>query len=125
MALKLDAQDLKSYLSLICEYELYILPKRKVSTANDHSENYMMNRPTLVCHLMRNRLFQQRASGCFIGVCVIHLSNHRLMQSGVSPISHNALDQIICTIFPPYYQVIQSCSQLWKVTTMMTYSTCT
>ena len=28
MALKLDVQALKSYLSLICEYELYILPNK-------------------------------------------------------------------------------------------------
>ena len=30
------------------------------------------------------------------------------------PISHNALDRIIYTIFPPFCQVIQSCSQAWK-----------
>ena len=33
---------------------------------------------------------------------------------GLSPISHNVLDRIIYTIFPPFYQVIQSCSQVWK-----------
>ena len=31
-----------------------------------------------------------------------------------SDISHNALDRIIYTIFPPFCQVIQSCSQAWK-----------
>ena len=37
-ALKLDGQALRSYLSLICEYELYILPNKKVSTAKDHGK---------------------------------------------------------------------------------------
>ena len=32
-ALKLDVQALKNYLSLICEYELYTLSNKKVSTA--------------------------------------------------------------------------------------------
>ena len=30
-ALKLDVRALRSYLSLTCEYELYILPNKKVS----------------------------------------------------------------------------------------------
>ena len=47
-ALKLDVQVLKSYLSLICEYELYILPNKKVSTAKVHGKNYMKDRPPLV-----------------------------------------------------------------------------
>ena len=40
-ALKLDAQALGSYLSLICEYELYTLPNKKVSTDKNHGKNYM------------------------------------------------------------------------------------
>ena len=55
-ALKLDVQALRSYLSLICEYELYILPNEKVSTAKDHGKNYMKDRPPLVRHLLHNRL---------------------------------------------------------------------
>ena len=55
-ALKLDAQALRSYLSLICEYELYILPNKKVSTAKDHGKNYIKDRPPLVRHLLRNGL---------------------------------------------------------------------
>ena len=33
-------QPLRSYLSLTCEYELYILPNKKVSTAKDLGKNY-------------------------------------------------------------------------------------
>ena len=55
-ALKLDVKALRSYLSLICEYELYILPIKKVSTAKDHDKNYMKDRPPLVRHLLRDRL---------------------------------------------------------------------
>ena len=58
MALKLDVQALRSYLSLICEHELYILPNKKVSTAKDHGKNYMKDRPPLVRHFLRNRLLQ-------------------------------------------------------------------
>ena len=54
--LKLHVQALRSYLSLICEYELYILPDKKVSTTKDHGENYMKDRPPLVCHLLHNCL---------------------------------------------------------------------
>ena len=50
-ALTLDVQALRRYLSLICEYELYILPNKKVSTAKDHGKNYMKDRPLLVRHL--------------------------------------------------------------------------
>ena len=37
-ALKLDVQALRSYLSLICKYELDILPIKKVSSAKDHGK---------------------------------------------------------------------------------------
>ena len=57
-ALKLNAEALRSYLSLICEYELHILPNKKVSsTAKDHGKNYMKDRPPLVRHLLRNCIF--------------------------------------------------------------------
>ena len=59
-ALKLNVQALRSYLSLVCEYELYILPNKKVRTAKDHGKNYMKDRPPLVRHLLRNCLL-----GCF------------------------------------------------------------
>ena len=55
-ALKLAVQALRSYLSLICEYELYILPNKKVSTAEDHGKNCMKDRPPLVRHVLRNCL---------------------------------------------------------------------
>ena len=37
---------------LICENELYILPNKKVSAAEDHGKNYMRDRPPLVRHLL-------------------------------------------------------------------------
>ena len=55
-ALKLDEEALRSYLSLICEYELYILPNKRVSSAKDHGKNYMKDRPPLVRHLLRKCL---------------------------------------------------------------------
>ena len=57
-ALKLDVQTLRSYLILICEYELYILPNKKISTTKDHGKNYMKDRPRapLARHLLRNCL---------------------------------------------------------------------
>ena len=57
-ALKLDVQALRSYLSLICEYELYILPNKKVSTAKGHGKIYMKDRPPLVRHLLCNCLYK-------------------------------------------------------------------
>ena len=44
-AFKLDVKALRNYLSLICEYELHILPNKKVSTAKDRGKNYMKDRP--------------------------------------------------------------------------------
>ena len=44
-ALKLATQSLRSYLKVTCEYELYILPNTKVSTAKDYGEKYMKVRP--------------------------------------------------------------------------------
>ena len=54
--LKLAVQALRSCLSLICEYELYILPNKEVSTAKDHGKNYMRNRPPLFRHLLHDCL---------------------------------------------------------------------
>ena len=56
-ALILGTQSLRSYLKLTCEYEFHILPNTKVSIAKDHGENYKKVRPSLVRHLLRNRLF--------------------------------------------------------------------
>ena len=50
-ALKLNVQALRSYLNLICEYELYTLPNKKDSTAKAHSKNYIIVRPPLVRHV--------------------------------------------------------------------------
>ena len=41
---------------LTCEYEFDILSDTKGSLAKNHGENYMMLRPFLACHLLRNRL---------------------------------------------------------------------
>ena len=57
-ALISDVHALRSYLKLICEYELHSLPNKKVSGAEDHGKNYIKVRPPLVCHLLRNRLFR-------------------------------------------------------------------
>ena len=56
-ALILDVHALRSYLKLICEYELHTLPNTKVSGAKDHGKTYIKVRPPLVRHLLRNRLF--------------------------------------------------------------------
>ena len=56
-ALILDVRALRSYLKLICEYELDGLPNKKVSGAKDHGKNYIKIRMSPVCHLLRNRLF--------------------------------------------------------------------
>ena len=42
---------------LTCEYEFDILSNTKGSLAKDHGENYMMLRPFVACHLLRDRLF--------------------------------------------------------------------
>ena len=55
-ALILSLHALRSYLKLICEYELYILPNKKVSPAKDHGKKYIKVSPPLVLHLLHNRL---------------------------------------------------------------------
>ena len=47
---------LRSYLKLICEYELHSLPNKNVSGAKDHGKNYMKVRAPLVRHLLHNRV---------------------------------------------------------------------
>ena len=56
MALILGVRALRSYLKLICEYELYSLPNKNVSSAKDHGKNFIKIRPPLVRHLLRNHL---------------------------------------------------------------------
>ena len=41
MALILRVNALKSYLKLICEYELHSLLNKKVGGAKDHGKNYI------------------------------------------------------------------------------------
>ena len=53
----LGVHALRSYLKLICEYELHSLPNKKVSGAKDRGKNYIKNRPTLIRHLFSSRLF--------------------------------------------------------------------
>ena len=59
MAFKLDVDTLRSNFRLLCKYELYILPNKKVSAAKDHGENYMNDKKPLVRHLLRNDLLHQ------------------------------------------------------------------
>ena len=51
---------LRSYLKPICEYELHSLSDKKVSGAKGHGKNYINLGPTLVRHLLRNRLLHCR-----------------------------------------------------------------
>ena len=68
MALKIDLHTLGSYLMLICEYELYILPNKKVNAAKDHGKNYMRDKSPLVRHLLRDGLLLAgNAVGCETG----------------------------------------------------------
>ena len=46
-ALISGVRALKSYLKLICRYELHSLPNNKVSGAKDHGKNYIKVRPLL------------------------------------------------------------------------------
>ena len=55
-SLILGVYALRSYLKLIYEYELHSLPNKKVSGAKDRGKNYIKVRPSLVRHLLRNRL---------------------------------------------------------------------
>ena len=60
MAFKLDKQALRSYLIMTSEYEIHILPNKKVSASKNHCKNYMKVRPPLVRHLWRNRVLIYR-----------------------------------------------------------------
>ena len=55
-ALILGVHTLRSYLKLICKYELHSLPNKKVNGAKDHGKNYIKVGPPLVRHLLRDRL---------------------------------------------------------------------
>ena len=55
MALILDVYALRSYLKLICEYELHSLPSKKVSGTNDDGKNCNKVRQSLVRCLLHNR----------------------------------------------------------------------
>ena len=57
-ALILGVHALRSYLKIICEYELHSLPNKKVSGAKDHGKNYIKVRPALVRHLLRKHLLR-------------------------------------------------------------------
>ena len=76
-ALKLDLQALRSYLSLICEYELYILTNKKVSTAKDHGKNYIKDRPPLFRHLLRNCLFEYADAHYCITADMVNTDAHQ------------------------------------------------
>ena len=65
MALILGVHALRSYLKLICEYNLHSLPNKKVSGAKDHGKNNIKVRQPLVRHLLRNRLFDEFLSKTF------------------------------------------------------------
>ena len=55
-ALILGVYALSSDLKLICKYELYILPNKKVIPAKVHDKNYIKVRPLLFRHRLRNCL---------------------------------------------------------------------
>ena len=55
-ALILGVHALRSYLKLLCKYELHVLSNTKVGAAENHGKIYIKVRSPLVCHLLRNRL---------------------------------------------------------------------
>ena len=55
LTLILGVHALKSYLKLLCEYELHHVPNKNVSGAKDHVKNYIKVRPPLVSHPFHNR----------------------------------------------------------------------
>ena len=62
-ALILCVHALRNYLKLFCEHELYSLPNKKDCGAKDHGKSYIKVRPSLVRHLLRNRVFSLRDRG--------------------------------------------------------------
>ena len=66
MPLILGVHALRSYLKIICEYELHNLQNKKVSGAKDHGKNHVKARQLLVRHLLRNGLLS--CIGAFISV---------------------------------------------------------
>ena len=56
-ALILGVHALRSYLKIICEYELHSLPNKKDSSSKDHGKNHIKVRPPLIRHLLPHRLF--------------------------------------------------------------------
>ena len=70
-ALILGVHALRSYLKLICEYELHSLPNKKVSGAEDHGKNYIKVKPPLVRHLLRNRLLESVIHPSVIALALI------------------------------------------------------
>ena len=54
--LKLGIRTLRGYLKLTCECEFHILPNKSYCR-KESCEKFMKVRPTLVRHLLRNRLF--------------------------------------------------------------------
>ena len=73
---------LRSYLKLICEYELHSLPNRKVSGAKDHGKNYIKVRLSLVRHLLRKRLLASKnlTVCCDVGLLTMELGLSLLHQ---------------------------------------------
>ena len=63
-ALILSVHALRSYLKLICEYELHNLSNKKVSGVKDHGKNYIKVRPPLDLHLLLNCLLLVSHRGC-------------------------------------------------------------
>ena len=65
---------LRSYLKLVCKYELHSLPNKKITAAKDHGKNNMKVRPPLVRHLLRNRLFIEKLEVSDLGYQVIGIT---------------------------------------------------
>ena len=87
---------LRSYLKLICEYELQSLQNEKVSGAKDHGKNYIEVRPPLVRHLLRNRLLKQNAKMLLdIPFSMYNVINNQLALNLIDICLHNTL-KILC-----------------------------
>ena len=57
----IDVHSLRSCMRVTCEYEIHILPDKKVSAAKDHGKNYMKDRRPLDRHLLHNGLLSRTA----------------------------------------------------------------
>ena len=67
LELKHGVDALRSYLKLICEHALHVLPNKKVSAAKYHDKNYIKRKTASGRHLLRNRLLKFFIDTLFLG----------------------------------------------------------